>query len=37
MATEKESLRLLCKSIISRLENHKAISFSSAIETSGTR
>ncbi|MFZ9594773.1 MAG: hypothetical protein ACO3A2_01710 [Bdellovibrionia bacterium] len=27
MATERESLRLLCKSIISRLENHKAISF----------
>ena len=27
MATEKESLRLLCKSIIARLENHKAISF----------
>jgi len=27
MATEKEALRLLCKSIIVRLENHKAISF----------
>jgi hypothetical protein len=27
MATEKESLRLLCKSIIARLENHKSISF----------
>ena len=27
MATEKETLRLLCKSIIARLENHKAISF----------
>ncbi len=27
MATEKETLRLLCKSIITRLENRKAISF----------
>lgn len=27
MATQKETLRLLCKSIINRLENHKAISF----------
>ena len=27
MATQKETLRLLCKSIITRLENHKAISF----------
>jgi hypothetical protein len=27
MATQKETLRLLCKSIITRLENHKSISF----------
>jgi len=27
MATQRETLRLLCKSIITRLENHKAISF----------
>src|SRR3954462_14130409 len=27
MATSKDSVRLLCKSIITRLENHKAISF----------
>lgn len=27
MATQKETLRLLCKSIIARLENRKAISF----------
>ena len=27
MATQKESVRLLCKSIITRLENRKAISF----------
>lgn len=27
MATQKESLRLLCKSIITRLENHKSITF----------
>jgi hypothetical protein len=31
MATEKESLRLLCKSIITRLENHKSISFPSRL------
>jgi hypothetical protein len=27
MATQKETLRLLCKSIITRLENHKSITF----------
>jgi len=27
MATQRETLRLLCKSIITRLENHKSISF----------
>ena len=27
MATQKETLRLLCKSIINRLENHKSITF----------
>lgn len=27
MATQRETLRLLCKSIINRLENHKSISF----------
>ena len=27
MATQKETVRVLCKSIITRLENHKAITF----------
>jgi hypothetical protein len=27
MATQKETVRLLCKSILTRLENNKAISF----------
>lgn len=27
MATQRDTLRLLCKSIITRLENHKSISF----------
>ncbi|MBI2712819.1 MAG: hypothetical protein HYX41_08205 [Bdellovibrio sp.] len=27
MATQRETLRLLCKSIITRLENHKSITF----------
>jgi hypothetical protein len=31
MATQKETLRLLCKSIITRLENHKSISFPSRL------
>ena len=31
MATQRETLRLLCKSIITRLENHKSISFPSRL------
>ncbi len=31
MATQKETLRLLCKSIITRLENRKSISFPSRL------
>lgn len=31
MATQKETLRLLCKSIITRLENHKSISLPSRL------